>query len=119
MKLEAKKRLQAADEEQVLNLTIRCKGEAYKTLINFLGAVAQNCNAGHSAVVAAFFDGDGSDKLKIEGLPENDGAAMANACGDYGDGLMALIGPSSALAYSDGHDGTFTRKAVWPTKEEK
>lgn len=117
MKLEAKQRLLAADDEQVLNLTIRCRGEAGKTLVNLLGAIAQNCNIGHSAVVAAFFDGDGADKVMIEGLPENDGAEMANACGDYNDSLMALIGPHSAMAYSDHNDGTFTRKTVWP--EEK
>lgn len=103
MKIEASERLLATQERPpVLNLQIQCDTEeAYLTLVNMLAAIQWCGGVGHSAVVGAFFDGDGSDKVRIEGLPDNSGAEMADACSAYGDGLMAMIGPHSATAYND------------------
>lgn len=129
MKLEAKARLLAKDTvggypvEHELNLNIKfSNSDIYKTVINMLAAAQWNCAVGHSGTVAAFFDGDGSDKIEIEGLPENDGADMANAASSYGDGLMMHIGPSSAMAYNDiySDDGAikgYKSTKVWPTLE--
>jgi hypothetical protein len=84
-----------------MNLEVYCSNEeTARTVANWLAAAARNCGVGHSATVAAFFDGDGADFIEVKGLPENDGAAMADACGNWGDGLMAHIGPYSAQAYN-------------------
>ncbi len=111
----------AKDDEQVYTLKITCSGQAGKTLINLLAAIEYNTQVGHSATMAAFFDGDGSDKVSIEGLPENDGQAMAEACGNYGDDLMAMIGTDIALAYNSKYteDGqkVVTQRACWPPEK--
>lgn len=115
-----------ADKDVVLNLEIRCGNqETARTLSNMLAAIAHNCGVGHSATVAAFFDGDGADFVEVKGLPENDGAAMADACGNWGDGLMAMIGPNSAIAYNtiykdvDGVQEQIVRRtACWPKQKE-
>lgn len=113
MKLEARTRL-VASEEHVLDIKIQCSTkEAYKTIVNMLQAIEYNCGVGHSATIAGFFDGDGSDKITVEGLPEGSGRDMARAGCDYGDGLMLHIGPASAMAYADIGD-KFTRATVWP-----
>ena len=119
--INAASRLLLADsEETVLNLTIKCKGEAALTLINLLGAIQYNTQVGHSCVIGAFFDGDGADKLEIEGLPENEGSKMADACSNYGDGLLALIGPTSATTYNIGYneqnEEILRKQNVWPSK---
>lgn len=119
-KLEAKQRLQAKPESVRLTLTIDCEGDAGKTLINLLGVIQWNCNVGHSAVVGAFFDGDGWDKIKIEGLPEGDYKEMAEALSSYGDGHLAQVGPKSAIAWNeklyDDKEGRYvvTRTKVYP-----
>jgi hypothetical protein len=76
------------------------------------------------AAVAAFFDGDGADFIEVKGLPENDGAAMADACGNWGDGLMAHIGPYSAQTYNTSYADVngesvevLRRKTVWPPEK--
>ncbi len=108
-----------------LKLEVYCSNEAtVKTISNLLAAISRNCSVGHSATVAAFFDGDGADFVEVKGLPENDGAAMADACGDWGDGLMAQIGPNSAIAYNTVYkdvagvsEQMVRRTKCWPTKE--
>lgn len=118
MKLEAKSRLLAAEQPPVLELKIQCSNmDTYLTLVNLLGAIQYNCDVGHSAVVGAFFDGDGADKVEIKGLPDNEGSDMAKAASDYNDSLMVQVGPHSAQAYADDNVGGFSRKTVWP--EEK
>lgn len=107
------------------NLSIKCNQSGYRTLINLLGAIQYNCDVGHSAVVAAFFDGDGADKVKILGLPDNNGKEMAEACGTYGDDLMALIGIEHATAYNQmlaterGDELIARRKTVWSKPKSK
>lgn len=109
-----------------LKLEIYCSNEdTVKTISNLLAAISRNCGVGHSATVAAFFDGDGADFMEVKGLPPNDGAAMADACGDWGDGLFAMIGPHSAIAYNtvyktvDGKDEQLLRQTkCWPKQKE-
>lgn len=113
----------ADKDEQTLNLTIKCRGDAYFTLINLLGVIQWNCDVGHTATVAGFFDGDGADKIQITGLPKGDYTEMAQALSDYGDGLMAEVGPSSAVAYNSKYisetQKEYTRKRVWPANKEE
>jgi hypothetical protein len=108
-----------------MNLEVYCSNEeTARTVANWLAAAARNCGVGHSATVAAFFDGDGADFIEVKGLPENDGAAMADACGNWGDGLMAHIGPYSAQAYNTSYADVngesveiLRRKTVWPPEK--
>lgn len=106
-----------------LNLKIECSTEqVYKTLVNLLGVIQWNCGVGHSAISAAFFDGDGADKLRIEGLPEGDYEAMAQALSSYGDGLMGCVGADVATAYNENYLGNgqsvYRTKQVWPEKPD-
>ena len=108
----------------VRQLTIEGTENAVQTLINLLAAIERNTQVGHSAVVGAFFDGDGHDKIRVLGLPANTGAEQANACSDYGDGLLALIGSNSAQVINERyitHEGedviAISRKTVWPKDE--
>lgn len=108
-----------------MNLEVYCSNEeTARTVANWLAAAARNCGVGHSATVAAFFDGDGADFIEVKGLPENDGAAMADACGNWGDGLMAHIGPYSAQTYNTSYADVngesveiLRRKTVWPPEK--
>jgi hypothetical protein len=108
-----------------MNLEVYCSNEeTARTVANWLAAAAHNCGVGHSATVAAFFDGDGADFIEVKGLPENDGAAMADACGNWGDGLMAHIGPYSAQTYNTSYADVngesvevLRRKTVWPPEK--
>lgn len=122
-KLEAAKRLLATSGEVELNLKIRCSGDAGLTLINLLAAIEYNTNVGHSCTIGAFFDGDGADKISIEGLPDNKGKDMAEACGNHGDDLMAHIGDYSASVYNTSYNDTgeqvLRRKTVYPSNKEE
>lgn len=106
MKLEAKTRLAAkldGRDTKKVQLTLEGTPEALKTMLNFLAAVQYNTGVGHSCVTAAFFDGDGADKIAVEGIPKENleaGKAMATACSDQGDGLMAMVGSDTAVAYA-------------------
>jgi len=110
MKLEAKQRLEAwrKPSKPDLTLDIYCRDpETLQTLINFLHVVQYNGQVGHSALVGAFFDGDGAGQIHIDGLPnDKDAISMAKALGEYGDGHLAEVGPYSArgwnTAYPDG-----------------
>lgn len=114
-----------SDKGTTLKLEVYCSNEGTaRTLSNLLAAIAHNCAVGHSATVAAFFDGDGADFIEVKGLPDNDGAAMADACGDWGDGLMAEVSATSAIAHNtiyrdvDGvQEQILRRTKCWPTKE--
>lgn len=67
-----------------MHLTIEASGEAFDTLVNLLAAIQWAGEVGHSGKFGCFIDGDGADKIRIEGLPENQGADMANATCSYG-----------------------------------
>jgi hypothetical protein len=104
MKLEAKSRLMAkldGLETQTLDLKVEATPEAMKTLVNLLAAIQYNTGVGHSCTMGAFFDGDGVDKVWIEGLPDNLGKEMATACSSYGDDVLARIGASTAQTYNE------------------
>lgn len=93
-----------SDEDVEVTLVVKGSPNAVKTLVNLVGAIQYNCQVGHSAMVGAFFDGDGADKISVDGLPDKLGADMAKACGSYGDSLLACIGPSTALSYNTRYD---------------
>lgn len=107
-----------------LDIKVHCSSpEVALKLSNLLAAIEHNCQVGHSATVGAFFDGDGADFVEFKGLvPENVGAKMADACGNYGDGLFAEIGESSAKAhsthYKENDERVLSTKKVWPQEEE-
>jgi hypothetical protein len=65
-------------------LKIEGSGEAFDTLVNLLAAIQWAGSAGHSGKFGCFIDGDGADKIRIEGLPPNDGSKMAQATCEYG-----------------------------------
>lgn len=71
-------------DTQKMTLTIEGTEEALKTVANLLAALQWAGSAGHSGKFGCFFDGDGADKISIEGLPDNVGADMANATCAYG-----------------------------------
>jgi hypothetical protein len=106
MKLEASKRLKAEENKvqgydaKTFEIKVKCSESVYDKLINLLAAIEYNCNAGHSVQIGAFFDGDGSDKVEIDGLPFNYGRDMADACANYGDDLFALIDSKTAIVYN-------------------
>jgi hypothetical protein len=84
------KRLEVSNIEgrptKKMNLTIEGSGEAFDTLVNLLAAIQWASGAGHSGKFGCFVDGDGADKIRIQGLPPNQGADMANAtCSHGGD----------------------------------
>lgn len=121
MKIEAAKRL-AARDTKVLNLTITCSGDTYTTLVNLLGVIQWNCGVGHSATVGAFFDGDGADQMTIEGLPEGEYQAIAEAISSYGDDVAAIVGPNSGSVWNTvteaGPDTKmFRKKQVYPNAD--
>lgn len=120
--------IKVVSEQEVQRVVLSVEGspEALKTLLNLLGAIQWCCSEGHSACLGATFDGDGSDFIRIRGLPKNDGPEQAAACFDYGDGLLAEIGAYSAYANSsrytelDGEDvRVLHRTKVWPSIEHK
>lgn len=108
--------------EVEMNLTIKGTPEAMRTLSNLLGAIQRNTGVGHSCVHAAFFDGDGADKISIDGLPDDSvGSEMAAACSSYGDGFCAMFGANTAVVYNTGYaetaegpQQTIRSKEVWP-----
>jgi hypothetical protein len=111
------------DGRDTVKLSLQVEGtpDAVKVLVNLLAAIQYNTNVGHSCTIGAYFDGDGADKLRFEGLPENDGKEMAEACGNYGDGLMAQIGLDIALAfnttYTEDHQQMVRQTKVWPPEK--
>jgi hypothetical protein len=124
MQLQAKARLKAkldGRETQTLDLKIEATPEAMKTIVNLLAAIQYNTGVGHSCTIGAFFDGDGADKVWVEGLPDNLGKEMASACSSHGDGVLAMIGPDTALTYNaqyEERDGQtieiLRKKSVYP-----
>jgi hypothetical protein len=104
IKIEASQRLKAAKlggyDAEVLDLRVTGTPEALKTLTNLLAAIQWNTNVGHSCKVAAYFDGDGADKIRIDGLPDNLGADMAEAASSYGDGFMMEISAEKAWGHN-------------------
>lgn len=124
MRIEAKSRLRAkldGMETQILNLKIEATPEAMKTLVNLLAAIQYNTGVGHSCTIGAFFDGDGADKIWIEGLPDNLGKEMAAACSSHGDGVLAMIGADTAHTYNTQYEDvggksieTIRKKSVYP-----
>jgi hypothetical protein len=110
-----------------ITLEIEATPNAIETLCNMLSVIQWNCTVGHSAITAAFFDGDGSDKIKIKGLPDGSkGEAMAKALSSYGDDLMGLVSADNALAYNVTHvpiDGVESKvlrvTQVWPDLDEE
>lgn len=110
--IQAKSRLQArlgaSSETEKVTLTIEATPDAMKRLLNLLGAIQYNTGVGHSCSMGAFFDGDGPDKVWVEGLPDENkklGADMASACSERSDGLVALIDTTSAVAYDARYQG--------------
>lgn len=67
-----------------MTVTIEGTAEAFDTVVNLLAAIQWAGGAGHSGKFGCFIDGDGADKIRIEGLPENQGGEMANATCAYG-----------------------------------
>lgn len=116
-----------SDKGVTLELKIYCSTEETAlTLSNLLAAIAHNTAVGHSATVGAFFDGDGHDFIEVKGLPENTGRDMAAAASDYGDGMLAEVGPHSAMVYNTRYDKIngeevqiVKRTAVWPPKDSE
>lgn len=92
-----------AERRRLEKLTIEVEAtpEAMTTLVNLLAAIEYNTQVGHSATIGAFFDGDGADKVRVSGLPKNEGAEMAKACSAYGDDVAAIIGTSTAHSLTD------------------
>jgi hypothetical protein len=105
VKVQAATRLKAT-EEQTFTLEVSCSPSAYAKLINLLGAIQYNTAVGHSCQIGAYFDGDGADKVAFEGLPDNLGRDMADACANYGDDLFALIDDETALVYNQRYGAT-------------
>lgn len=125
-KLHAATRLVAGYKQtEYLDLRISGSPQAIQILTNMLAAIEWNCNVGHSCIVAAPFDGDGADKIVIEGLPEANkklGQEMANACSSYGDSLMMLIQDKTSISYNTRRDGTlptYKSTMVYPKIEEE
>lgn len=69
---------------KTMTLQIEGSGEAFDTLVNLLAAIQWAGSAGHSGKFGCFIDGDGADKIRIEGLPPNQGSDMARATCEYG-----------------------------------
>jgi hypothetical protein len=114
----------AREEPPLLELKIQCRSmEAYKTLVNMLGVIQWNGGVGHSAVTAAFFDGDGADQVKIDGLPEGPYKEMAQALSSNGDGFMGMVDAERATAYNTisdyfRYEGTTVKaKIVYPPQD--
>lgn len=108
----------------VRQITIEGTETAVATLFNLLAAISYNTQVGHSCVMGAYFDGDGADKIRVIGLPDNTGEDQAKACSDHGDGVLALIGTDTAQTYNEryitheGEDGILlVRKTVWPKEQ--
>lgn len=117
MKLEAKQRLVAAGPKQTLKLEIECSGDAYLTLVNLLGVIQHNCGVGHSATVAAFFDGDGADFVRIKGLPDGEYREMAEALGAYGGSFEEVHAHQAnvhSVKYNEKDERILTTRKVYP-----
>lgn len=114
----------AAKDSVTLNIKAVCSSkEAALTLSNLLAAIQRNCDVGHSATVGAFFDGDGADHVQFTGLlPENEGAKMAEACGNWNDGLFAEVSAHSARAHNTTYETDEKRiyhvRSAWPAEEK-
>lgn len=121
-KINAATRLVTAANKQVQYLDLRISGspEAIQTITNLLAVIEWNCQVGHSATVGAFFDGDGADKITIEGIPDANkklGRDMAQACSSYGDDILARIASGTAAVlntvYKEGVESVRTT-VVYP-----
>lgn len=107
-----------------VTLTVEGTPEALTKLMNLLAAIQYNTGVGHSCTIGAFFDGDGADKIHVDGIPEANaklGKDMASACSEYGDGLLAQIDTSTAhtlnaryVEYSGDTVEIVQRRKVYP-----
>ncbi len=105
---------------KTMKLTIEGSGEAFDTLVNLLAAIQWAGGAGHSGKFGCFIDGDGADKIRIEGLPPNQGGDMANATCSYG-GDYEIFHATGAWCESatrtEGDPTGMKVTKVWPTEE--
>ena len=126
MKLEAKQRLAAAEQE-TLEISITASPDMLKRIVNLLGVIQWNSSVGHSATVGTFVDGDGADRITVDGLPDGDYRDMAEALSSYGDSYFAEVSENYAKAHNScnalpPHVGdhlsdsqtVVTRSVVWP-----
>jgi len=104
----------AADEVEV-SLKLIGKPECVERVMSLLGMIAFNGAIGHSGIFGISWDGDGSDKIKVEGdLPDHRDAW--NACTNYG-GYAEFMGESGKSYVISGKD--ISTKRVWPKDESK
>ena len=111
--------IQGADTK-TMNLTIEASQEAFDTLVNLLAAIQWASSVGHSGKFGCYIDGDGADRIRINGLPNNTGADMANATCAYGGDyeIFHALGAwcESGVRTEDNPTGVKATK-VWPLKE--
>lgn len=103
---------------KTMTLTISGTGEAFETLVNFLAAAQWASQVGHSGKFGCFIDGDGADKIEIEGLPQNQGARMAKATCEHGGDYEIFHATGawceSGVRTEDNPTGVRVTR-VWPT----
>ncbi len=107
-------------DTKTMTLTIEGTGEAFDTLVNLLAAIQWAGSAGHSGKFGCFIDGDGADKIRIEGLPPNQGGEMARATCEYG-GDYEMFHATGAWCESgiptDENPLGMRVKKVWPPEK--
>lgn len=81
------------EEEITRTVSITGKPEVVNRVLTLLAMIEYNGAVGHSGNFSIAFDGDGSDKIKLEGVDDvrkqnKDGF---NACSGYG-GMVEIVG---------------------------
>ncbi len=88
--------LSKAKPEAERTVVLKGSQECVDRVATFLGMLVYNGNIGHSGVFGLGWDGDGSDKLDVDGIDDavnKDGYA---ACGAYG-GDVEVMGDSGSF----------------------
>ena len=126
MKLQAASRLQARSSKYEAEVTLTIKGNAdvverVKALLFTMGWAS---GVGHSGFFGTDVDGDGADRLYVEGLSkdeEKEYAKLANALSDYG-GHVEAIGGAGDSAYcldNNRNEPYLKRTTVYPKENNE
>jgi hypothetical protein len=104
-----------SDKDEV-TVTVKLTGKpaCVERIMSLLGMIAYNGAVGHSGTFGTWWDGDGSDKIKIEG-PIPDHKDAWNVTSSHG-GYVELIGEGRKYYVVTGKD--LSTKCVWPKEEE-
>lgn len=98
-------------------VTISGEPEKVNRVLALLAMIQFNGHVGHSGIFGISWDGDGSDKIDIDGLKQVfiDNKDGINACTSYG-GYVEFVGESGNFFVGSGKD--LNTKKVWPKEEQ-